>query len=109
MKEFNGDLILEKDTEFSESIIVYGNIRGKDNKRFNLKVKGNLNCLDLNCKDLDCLDLNCWDLDCWDLSFYAIAIAYNSFKCKSFKAIRENHIIKCLDGKVIVNGKELCE
>ena len=96
MKEFNGDLILEKDTEFSESIIVYGNIRGKDNKRFNLKVKGNLNCL----------DLNCWDLDCWDLSFYAIAIAYNSFKCKSFKAIRENHIIKCLDGKVIVNGKE---
>ena len=104
MKEFNGDLILEKDTEFSESIIVYGNIRGKDNKRFNLKVKGNLNCLDLNCKDLNCRDLNCGNL-----SFYAIAIAYNSFKCKSFKAIRENHIIKCLDGKVIVNGKELCE
>ena len=39
------------------------------------------------------------------LKTYAVAIAYNSFKCKSWKARRDNFIIKCLDGEV--EGKEL--
>ena len=61
-----------------------------------------LNCWDLNCLNLNCLNLNCRDLDCRDLSFYAVAIAYHSFKCKSWKAKREKYIIKCLDGKIEV-------
>ena len=35
-----------------------------------------------------------------------MAIAYNSFKCKSWKARRENYIIKCLDGEIEVKGKD---
>ena len=111
---------MEKDMTFNKDLKVEGNISGKDGERFNLKVHGDLNCRDLNCEDLncddlncedlncenlDCLNLNCENLDCFnlncrDLTFYAVAIAYKSFKCKTWKARRENHVIKCLDGKI---------
>ena len=111
-----------------------GDLNCRDLDCWNLNCR-NLNCLDLTCKNLDCWDLtcknlncgdlNCRDLDCWnlncrnlncrdlicmnlncnDLNFYAIAIAYNSFKCKSWKARRKKFIIKCLDGEI--EGKEL--
>ena len=120
MKTIKGNLILEKDTIFDDNLTVKGNIMGKDGKRFNLTVKGNLDCRNLDCGDLDCNNLNCGDLDCWDLNcnnlncwdlncnnlnclnlnFYAIAIAHKSFKCKSWKAKRNNYIIKCLDGEI---------
>jgi len=97
MKIIEGDLILKRDTIFNESLIVKGDIKGN----FNLIVKGDLNCLNLNCSNLDCRNLNCRNLD-----FYAVAIAYNSFKCKSWKARRKNHIIKCLDGEIKLKGED---
>jgi len=41
-KEFKGDLILEENTIFEESIIVLGNIKGKDNQKFDLKIDGDI-------------------------------------------------------------------
>ena len=160
MKTIKGNLIMEKDMIFNESLKVEGKILGKNGDIFNLIVNGNLTCGNLNCNDLDCLnlncrnlncfdltcwdldcrnldclnltcgnlncrnlncgdlncgdlncsdltcsDLNCWNLNCRNLDFYAIAIAYNSFKCKSWKAKRKKFIIKCLDGEI--EGKEL--
>ena len=70
-----------------------------------------LNCWDLNCMDLDCRNLNCWDLDCMDLncrdlSYYAVAFAYESFKCKSIVGRRNNSKHFCLDSEVkITEGK----
>ena len=49
---------------------------------------------------LECNNLKCWDLKCYDLNYYAFAIAYNSFKCKSAKARRENGFHKCLDSEI---------
>ena len=96
-KIIEGNLVLEKDTEFDESIEVSGSILGKDGHRFNLKVEGDIdcnnidchnitcldincrnitchnitcldiNCLDINCLDIDCLDINCLDIDCHDI------------------------------------------
>ena len=60
----------------------------------------NLNCLNLNCNNLNCLNLDCNNLNCNNLIFYATAIAYNSFKCKTWKARRRNYIIRCLDEKI---------
>ena len=131
MKTIKGNLIMEKDMTFNEDLKVEGNISGKGGERFNLKVIGDLDCRNLDCNNLNCWDLNCWDLncnnlnchnldcwnlDCWnlnclnlnckDLTFYAIAIAYNSFKCRTWKARRENYVIKCLDGRV--KGEKIC-
>jgi len=53
MKTIKGDLILEKDTTFEESIEVEGNIKGY----FDLKVLG----------DIDAWDIIAWDIDAWDI------------------------------------------
>ena len=66
---------------------------------------GNLDCGNLNCRDLDCWNLNCWDLDCRDLSYYAIAVAYYKFKCKSVVGRRINSKHFCLDSEVIITGE----
>ena len=65
-----------------------------------------LNCMDLDCKDLNCMDLNCRDLHCGDLSYYAVAFAYESFKCKSIEGRRNNSKHFCLDSEVIITGEE---
>jgi len=115
MKKIKGDLILEKDTVFEEDLKVEGNIIGKDGNRYNLTVKGNIDCLDINCWDIDCRDIdcgniNCWDINCEDIDFYAVCVAYKTFKCKSWKAKRDNFICKCLDGEIeIKEEKKFCD
>jgi len=114
MKRIKGDLILTEDTTFVEDLKVEGNISGKDGFKYKLTVKGDLNCFDLHCFDLNCFDLDCGNLDCLDLhcrnlNFYAVAIAYNSFKCKSWKANRKNYIIKCLYGEIKITEKGVLE
>ena len=88
MKTIKGDLIMEEDMTFKESLNVAGNIFGKDGKRFNLKVEGDLKCRDLKCLDLKCWDLECRDLKCWDL------------KCRDLKCLDlECRDLKCRDLK----------
>jgi len=65
----------------------------------------NLKCWDLKCNDLECRDLvchylECYNLECSNLSYYAFAIAYSSFRCKTAKARRENGFHKCLDSEI---------
>ena len=77
--EIKKDLILTKDTEFSESIIVHGNISGN----FSLKVLGDINAWDINTWDInarnidarnidagniDAWDINAWDINAWDIN-----------------------------------------
>ena len=133
---FNEDLKVEGDIKGDFSLIVKGDLNCSNLNCWDLNCRNlncsnlncsNLNCLNLDCLDLDCLDLNCWNLDCWNLKcrdlnclnlncrdltcrnldFYAVAIAYNSFKCKSWKARRTNHIIKCLDGDIEITKDKL--
>jgi hypothetical protein len=118
MKVIKGDLVLKEDTIINDDLKVEGNIRC-DGGLFNLKC-GNLNCWNLNCLDLTCRNLNCGNLNCGnlncgnlnclDLNFYAFAIAYYSFKCKSWESRRANFIIKCLDGEIeIKKEKKYCD
>ena len=98
MKTIKGDLVLKENTVINDNVKVEGNVRCEGGL-WNLKCL-DLNCWNLKCLDLNCRDLNCWNLDCLDLSFCAVAIAYYSFKCKSWKARRNNYVIKCLDGEI---------
>ena len=117
MKVIKGDLVLKENYSIDDDLKVEGNIRCEGGP-------WNLNCLDLNCWDLNCRNLNCWDLNCLylncldldcrnlnclDLDFNGVAIAYKSFKCKSWKAKRDNFVIKCLDGEIeIKKDKKFC-
>jgi len=118
MKTIKGDLILKENTIIDGDLKVEGDIRCEgrnwDLKCWNLDCRnldcGNLNCLNLNCENLNCWDLDCGNLNCLNLNFHAIAIAYKSFKCKSWKTKRKNYVIKCLDGKIeIKDEKKYCD
>ena len=129
-KTINGDWIMEKDEVIDGDLIVTGNISGKDGSRFNLRVEGNItaynivagninarnidawninagnidalgiNARDINAGDINARDIDALNMDIRDLIFWAVAIAYKSFKCKTWKARRDNFVIKCLDGEV---------
>jgi len=129
-KTINRNWIMEKDEVIDDDLIVKGSISGKDGQRFNLRVNGdinarninvrNINARDINARNINARDINArdinarditagnidaWDINAWNLSFWAIAIAYNSFKCKTWKAKRDNFVIKCLGGEV--RGKQV--
>lgn len=107
-----GDLVLKENTTYNDDLIVLGDIKCKggffDLTCHNLTCR-NLDCWNLTCCNLDCNNLTCHNLTCCDLTFYAFAIAYTSFKCKSWKARRDNYVIKCLDKDIeIIPDKPKC-
>jgi len=71
-KTIKGDLILEKDFKFDGNLVVDGDIKGKDGKRWNINCRDincrDINCLDINCLDINCLDINAWDINCLDIN-----------------------------------------
>ena len=79
MKTIKGDLVLKKDTEFKESIKVEGNIYGENNRRFNLKVEGNIKCKNINCLDIKCRDIDAVNIDAADID--AIDIKCRNINC----------------------------
>ena len=71
-----------------------------------IKIECNINInASIICWDLNCMNLNCMDLNCWDLSYYAIAVAYYKFKCKSVAGRRNNSKHFCLDSEVKITGE----
>ena len=73
MTTINGNLELKKDTTYDESLTVSGSIFGKNGVRYNLTVKGDIDCMDINCRNITCGNLNCGDItcgniNCWDIN-----------------------------------------
>ena len=68
MKIIKGDLILTKDTTFSESIKVKGDIKGY----YNLKVAGNIDAWDINAMDIDARNINAWNIDAGNINAWNI-------------------------------------
>jgi hypothetical protein len=83
MKIIQGDLILEKDTTFEDSIKVEGNILGKDGKRFSLTVHGNIttknidawnitawniNARHINANNINALNIDAWNITAWNIN-----------------------------------------
>jgi hypothetical protein len=119
MKIIKGDLIMTEDMTFHEDLKVEGNIFGKDGKKYNLNAHDinawNIDACDIdawniNAHDINAHDINAFEIDADNINFYAVAIAYYSFKCKSWKSRRNNFVIKCLDGEIeIKKEKKICE
>ena len=66
-KIINNDLILTKNGIYNESIIVNGHIRGKDGKRFNLKVNGSISAWDIKAWDIKARNISAWDIRARDI------------------------------------------
>ena len=92
--------VIEDDVTINITLdLVCNNLKCMDLECWDLKCR-DLECNDLKCNNLKCRDLECWDLKCRDISYYAFAIAYSSFRCKTAKAQRENGFHTCLDSEI---------
>ena len=77
-KIIEGNLILDKDTIFDESLEVHGSILGKNGKRYNLTVNGNITAEDITAwdisaknitaKDISAEDIIAMDIISWDIT-----------------------------------------
>lgn len=88
MKIIKGDLVLEEDTFFGESIKVSGNIRGKNGERFNLRVVGNIDAGDIKAWNIDARDIDAGDMKVWNIdaeNIYARDIEAGDIICVSRK------------------------
>ena len=88
MKIIKGNLILTKDTTFSESIKVEGDIKGY----YNLKVAGNINARnidarDINAWDIDARDINAWNINAWNIDAMDIVCEKRIKKLKTSKTV----------------------
>ena len=81
---------------------------------------------DINARDIDAQDIDAWDInarnidavdidarntnarniDALHIFYYAVCIAYESFKCKSVTGYRDNAVHMCLDGEIEYKGEE---
>ena len=83
MKIIKGDLILTKDTTFSESIKVEGDIKGY----YNLKVKGSIDALDIDARNIDARNIDAWNIDAGNINALDIICEKRIKKLKTSKTI----------------------
>ena len=91
--------------------IYIGSIFARNIKAINIKswfVKANyieaqdVSCDELTANKIIAQDIVCAEIDVNYIKYYAVCIAYFSFKCISIIPIRDNHKHCCLDNKIII-------
>lgn len=97
MKTINGNLILEKDTVFEESIKVEGNIRGKDGIRFNLRVEGNIDALNIDARNIDARNIDALNIDAGNIDALNIICVSRKKKVKRAKTIAYSIVLDRLN------------
>jgi len=61
----------------------------------------NINSWDIKSGNIDAVNIDAMNIDSGDIKFYAYAIAYESFRCKSVNGRRKNALVKCLDSEIV--------
>ena len=60
----------------------------------------NIKAWDIKAGDIKAWNIEAGDINALNIKYYAVAVAYNSFKCKSIKGSRKNSKHFCLDGEI---------
>lgn len=112
----NGVLKIDDDVTFECSISIDASIDANDinahyinahNIYANDIKAGNINAYNIYANDINAHNINANNIDADDISYYAFCCSYNSIKCSSIKARRENHSEPiCLDGKLEIKEQE---
>jgi len=66
-----GDLILESDFKTKKSLIVKGNIYGKDSERWDIDAR-NINAKNINARDINAWNINAWNINARDINAWNI-------------------------------------
>jgi hypothetical protein len=81
------------------------NIKAKDIDAWNIKAK-DIDAWNIKAKDIDARNIDAWNIDACNIYFYAVCVAYKSFKCKSLKGRRDNSKYLCLDSEIKIGGEQ---
>ena len=118
--KFQESIQIEFDLKIESNLIVKGDIDACDIKAgdidaCNIKAGDidaeNIDACDIKAGDIDACDIDAWNINAWninarDIKYFAFAVAYDSFKCVSATARRENGIALCLDQPIFYKDKE---
>lgn len=92
------------DVKFNFNLNVNSNIEADNIKAYNINANNinsnNINANDINANDINAGDINARDINANDINYYALCMAYNTFKCHSVKGIRNNSKHFCLDNEI---------
>ena len=80
------------------------NINAWDIDAVNINAE-DINAVNINAEDINARDINARDINADHISYYAVCIAYKTFKCKSVKGRRKNAVHMCLDGDIEYKGE----
>jgi len=88
-----------------------GNISAGDISAWNISAgdisAGNISARDISARNISAWNISAWNISAGDISYYAFCVSYNSIRCVSIKARRDNHQEPvCLDGKLEIIPKE---
>jgi hypothetical protein len=117
----NGVLVIDDDVTFECSISIDASINARDINAINIDANNiyaynikahnidacNIDANNIKAHNIDAWDINAMDINADNISYYAFCFSYNSIKCYSIKARRENHSEPiCLDGKLEIKEQE---
>lgn len=79
-------------------------VNAKDANAWDVNAK-DVNALNIDARNVDARNVDAWNvnalnIDALNILYYAVCIAYETFKCKSVKGRRENSVHMCLDGEI---------
>ena len=113
---YEGDLILTEDFKSEKNLIVHGNIRGKDGKRYNIKTENidawdihvwniktaNIDVCNIDAENIKACDINANDIDAWSIHSYNInANNINTNNINAWDIICNERIKKTKNSKTI--------
>lgn len=97
--KYGGDIMITFDC------VVNGTIRAWDVLCKNIKAE-DINALNIRAGNINAWNISALDIKAGDISYHGFCIAYSSIRCTSHTGRRDNHIIKALDGEIIIEEKE---
>ena len=125
----DGVLTIQGDVKFECDINIDADIKARDIKALDIEANNinarnifanNIKALNINVNniiawdifalDIFAGDIKAWDINANNINYWALCLAYNSIKCKGWKAGRDSHKEPiCLDGELIIKDDKVEE
>ena len=90
--------------------IVTGNIDAVDIDAVDINARNidarNIDARNINARNINAGNINARNIDARNIIYYAVCVAYKTFKCLSHKSRRENGLAKCLDGEIEIKKEK---
>ena len=94
--------IFKTQEEINQALNSDGNLIIKDSVTFecSFAIARNISAEDISAWNISAGDISARNISAWNIDYYAVCVAYNSFKCRSIIGKRKNSKHFCLDSEI---------